>query len=96
MRSLRQAAQDYIGMRRHLGFKMQHEERRLKRFVSFMEQHNASYITTKLALKWATEPVGAQPATWAERLMCRRGSTHRSSSPRHSTVSSATAHTLSL
>ena len=37
MKSLKQAAQDYIRMRRHLGFKMRHEERRLKRFVSFME-----------------------------------------------------------
>jgi integrase/recombinase XerD len=72
MKSLRQAAQDYIRMRRHLGFKMQHEERRLKRFASFMELHNASYITTKLALKWATEPTDAQRSTWAERLMCVR------------------------
>ena len=72
MKSLKQAAQDYIQMRRHLGFKMRHEERRLRRFVSFMEQQEASYITTKLALKWATEPADAQPATWAERLMCVR------------------------
>lgn len=72
MKSLQQAAQDYIRMRRHLGFKMRHEERRLKRFVSFMEQQKASYITTKLALKWATEPADAQRATWAERLMCVR------------------------
>lgn len=70
MKSLKQAAQDYILMRRHLGFKMRHEERRLKRFVSFMEQQKACYITTKLALKWATEPANAQRATWAERLMC--------------------------
>ncbi len=72
MKTLRQAAQDYIRMRRHLGFKMRHEERRLRRFVSFMEQCDASYITTKLALKWATEPTDAQPSTWAERLMCVR------------------------
>jgi site-specific recombinase XerD len=72
MKSLQQAAQDYIRMRRHLGFKMRHEERRLRRFVSFMELQKASYITTKLALKWATEPADAQRATWAERLMCVR------------------------
>lgn len=72
MKSLRQTASDYIRMRRHLGFKMQHEERRLRRFVCFMQQHNASYITIKLALKWATEPTNAQRATWAERLMCIR------------------------
>ena len=72
MKSLRQAAKDYIQMRRQLGFKMRHEERRLTRFVSFMELDNAPYITTKLALKWATEPTHAQRATWAERLMCVR------------------------
>jgi integrase/recombinase XerD len=72
MKSLRQTAQDYIRMRRHLGFKMRHEERRLRRFVSFMERHNASYITTKLALQWATERNDVQRATWAERLMCIR------------------------
>ena len=72
MKSLRHAAEDYIRMRRHLGFKMRHEERRLKRFVSFMEQERSPYITTKLALKWATEPANAQRATWAERLMCVR------------------------
>jgi integrase len=72
MKSLKQAAQDYIRMRRHLGFKMRHEERRLRRFVGFMELQKASYITTKLALQWATEPADAQRATWAERLMCVR------------------------
>jgi integrase len=72
MKSLKQAAKDYIRMRRHLGYKMRHEERRLRRFVSFMELHKASYITTKLALAWATEPADAQRATWAERLMCVR------------------------
>src|SRR5208283_170728 len=72
MKSLKQTAQDYIRMRRLLGFKMRHEERRLRRFVSFMELQKATYITTKLALTWATEPADAQPATWAERLMCVR------------------------
>jgi len=72
MKALRQAAQDYIRMRRHLGFKMRHEERRLRRFVFFMEECDASYITTKLALRRATEPTDAQPSTWAERLMCVR------------------------
>src|SRR5262249_14427956 len=72
MKSLKQAAQDYIQMRRHLGFKMRHEERRLRRFVSFMEQEKSPYVTTKLALKWATQPAEAQHATWAERLRCVR------------------------
>ena len=73
MKMLKEAAQDYLRMRRGLGFKLRHDERRLKRFLSFMEQHKASYITTDLALKWATEPVDAQPAWWGERLTSVRG-----------------------
>src|SRR6266404_7137232 len=104
MKSLKQSAQDYIRMRRLLGFKMRHEERRLRRFVSFMELQKATYITTKLALTWAMEPADAQPATWAERLMCVRvfarycsgASTHGGSSVRHLTVPGATSHALPL
>lgn len=44
MKSLKQSARDYIRMRRLLGFKMRHEERRLRRFVSFMELQKATYI----------------------------------------------------
>jgi hypothetical protein len=38
MKTLREAAQEYLRMRRGLGFKLRHDERRLKRFVVFMEQ----------------------------------------------------------
>jgi integrase len=45
----------------------------LRRFVEFAEQAHADYITTELALKWATQPAHAQPAQWANRLaMVRR------------------------
>jgi integrase/recombinase XerD len=73
MKTLREAAQEYLRMRRGLGFKLRHDERRLKRFVAFMEQQNASHITSELALKWAMQPAGAQPATWGGRLTSVRG-----------------------
>jgi len=73
MKTLREAAQDYVRMRRGLGFKLRHDERRLRRFVSFMERHNASHITTELALKWAMQPADAQPSTWGGRLISVRG-----------------------
>ena len=47
MKTLREAAQEYLRMRRGLGFKLRHDERRLERFVAFMEQQNASHITCR-------------------------------------------------
>ena len=73
MKTLKESAHDYLRMRRGLGFKLRQDERRLKRFLFFMEQYSASYITTELALKWATEPVDAQPSTWGGRLTSVRG-----------------------
>jgi integrase/recombinase XerD len=73
MTTLREAAQEYLRMRRGLGFKLRHDERRLKRFVAFVEQQNASHITSELALKWAMQPTDAQPATWGGRLTSVRG-----------------------
>jgi integrase len=36
--------------------------------VTFAEQQGAAHVTTDLALRWAQQPPGAQPATWALRL----------------------------
>ena len=43
-------------MRQGLGYKYQHQARRLADFVSFMEKRKATTITTKLAVAWATLP----------------------------------------
>ena len=105
MKSLKQSAQDYIRMRRLLGFKMWHEERRLRRFVSFMELQKATYITTKAgadvgdgACRCATRHLGrtADVRTCFRALLQRRGSTHGGSSVRHLTVPGATSHALPL
>jgi hypothetical protein len=53
MTALRTALQDYLAMRRGLGFKLRDAGTSLLDFVSFMERRRASYITTHLALKWA-------------------------------------------
>jgi integrase/recombinase XerD len=68
MNTLRQAAQEYLAMRRSLGFKLQRPAPVLLNFITFMERHRATYITVPLALAWAKQPAGAQPATWAQRL----------------------------
>ncbi len=68
MISLRRAVQQYLTMRRSLGFKLRDMGRNLRHFLSFMEQQGACLITTDLALRWAKQPQGVQPAQWAARL----------------------------
>ncbi len=68
MNTLRQAVQEYLTLRRNLGFKLSKPGKLLPAFVKFMEQHRASHITTKLALAWAQQPSTVQPAEWAYRL----------------------------
>ena len=73
MNILRQAVKDYLNLRRSLGFKLLEAGKGLLDFVTFMERHHASYITSALALAWAQQPVGVQPAHWAQRLSFVRG-----------------------
>jgi len=68
MNTLRQALQEYLAMRRSLGFTLRRVAPRLLDFVSFMEEQHASYITVPLALAWAKRPVDAQLTTWAQHL----------------------------
>jgi len=68
MNTLREAVGEYLDMRRGLGFKLQEAGKGLIEFVTFLEQHNASYITQVLALAWAQQPSNVQPSHWARRL----------------------------
>lgn len=73
MNTLRQDVHEYLSMRRSLGFKLRAAGKGLLDFVTFMEQHRASYITQALALAWAQLPANVQPAHWAQRLSFVRG-----------------------
>ena len=68
MISLRKAVENYLTMRRSLGFKLRDMGYNLWHFVAFMEQQRASVITTELALRWAQQPQNVLPAQWAARL----------------------------
>jgi len=65
---LRKAVENYLTMRRSLGFKLRNTGYNLRHFVSFMEEQKASVITTELALRWAQQSQDVQPATMAARL----------------------------
>ena len=68
MKSLRNAIEDYIALRRSLGFKLHEMANGLTEFASFLEQKGAPYITTALALEWAMQPADHPPSNWARRL----------------------------
>jgi integrase/recombinase XerD len=73
VKSLKQALKDYLRIRRSLGFRLRNEEGLLGNFVDFLHAAGAPYVTRELALRWATQPATAQPATWAWHLrMVRR------------------------
>ena len=72
MIDLRSALERYLSMRKGLGYKYQHQTRRLADFVFFMEKREAATISTKLALEWATLPPDRH-ASWALRLTRLRG-----------------------
>jgi integrase len=73
MNALKEAVQDYLALRRGLGFKLKKHPRLLEEFALFLEQAGESRITTRLALQWATQPQQIQQAEWAARLSVVRG-----------------------
>lgn len=68
MNSLHQILADYLATRRAMGYKLRHADRRLLEFVQSVLAQGSSSITTKLALQWATQPLGASPNWFASRL----------------------------
>ncbi len=73
MNTLRNLLEDYLGVRRALGFKLYNVGLNLQQFVRFIESESASVITTELVLRWATQPPHAHPAYWASRFGMVRG-----------------------
>lgn len=68
MSALRDAVEEYVALRRSLGSRLHQPAKALRRFVEFLENEGVDCVTTELALRWAQEPAGAQPSTWADRL----------------------------
>jgi len=72
MTELRRAMNDYLTVRRQLGFELKEPGRRLEQFVSFVERAGSEHVTSELALMWAMS-VSAHPYTWRRRLGVVRG-----------------------
>lgn len=73
MSALHNALSDYLATRRTLGTQLASPESSLRRFVDFIEGEGAEFITSELALRWATQSAGVQRATLARRLGLVRG-----------------------
>lgn len=84
MKPLSEAVEEYLSLRRDLGFKLIQAAGWLHDFAAFMAQQQAPVITVELALQWALQAQHAQPATWARRLATVRcfARYHRHREPR--------------
>lgn len=68
MKTLSTHLEEYLKLRHKLGFKLFLAGGLLHRFVRFAQEKQAAFITSKLALEWATQPADCSPEQWAERL----------------------------
>lgn len=73
MSPLHQALEDYLALRRAMGFTLYDAGLLLPRFVDFLEQQDATVITTELVVRWATQSDQVQPTEWSRRLSMVRG-----------------------
>ena len=87
MTSIGKAVEEYLAMRRALGFKLRLPGGMLHDFALYLEHDGASHITTDLALRWAKQPAEAQPAHWANRFgVVRRFARYLSASDPHTEI----------
>lgn len=69
MSGLRQAAAEYLAMRRGLGYKLATQGRILMSFAESMDAAGREVITTGAAVDWATHPPrSTRPEYWCRRL----------------------------
>jgi site-specific recombinase XerD len=66
--SIRTQVEDYLAMRRTLGYRLHAEGRMLLAFADRLDQTGQSTITVSAALAWAIEPTDATPAHRCRRL----------------------------
>jgi integrase len=73
MSDLSRQLDQYLAVRRALGFKLQRPGDLLADFVAFLDNEAVDRITVDAALRWATQPADADPSWWGARLAAVRG-----------------------
>jgi integrase/recombinase XerD len=70
---LHERADEYLRLRRALGFRLRREGDILPQFADYLEQRGSVTVTAEHAIAWAQLPQGVHPVTWAHRLSAVRG-----------------------
>jgi integrase/recombinase XerD len=65
--------EDYLRLRRALGFKLERAGHLLPQLVAYLEAAGAATVTSDLAIAWARLPGHTHPNHWAQRLAIARG-----------------------
>jgi integrase/recombinase XerD len=73
MSELSRHLDDYLRLRRALGFKLAFPGLVLPSLIGYLDAAGAATVTAELAIAWAGLPRGVQPITWAHRLGAARG-----------------------
>lgn len=73
MSGLQGHVDEYLRLRRAVGFKLKEDERLLGQLVTHVKAAGATTVTSELAISWARLPVGVHPNRWAKRLRIARG-----------------------
>ncbi|MGH1467162.1 MAG: tyrosine-type recombinase/integrase [Cognatishimia sp.] len=73
MKTLTQRLDEYLALRRSMGFDLSFDERVLRKFTTFGDENGFLYISTPLFLDWKANYGSADNNTWSHRLgMVRR------------------------
>ena len=85
MKTVSMLLDEYLVMRRTFGTKLEDGDRLLHHFADFLADRDAAFMTTELALEWATLPQDALPPYRARRLAEVRHFAHyvHAIDPRH-------------
>ena len=73
MSDLARHVEDYLRLRRALGYKLAREGVILPQLVAYLEAAGAETVTADLVVSWAQLPQGVHPITWSHRLGAARG-----------------------
>jgi integrase/recombinase XerD len=73
MNALADAVDEYLRLRRSLGYKLEDHGRLLHSFTGYLDSLGVDHVTIEAAVAWATLPQGAEPVWWYQRLGTVRG-----------------------
>ena len=73
MSALGAHVEDYLRLRRALGYKLERPAMLLPKLVAYLEDAGATTVTSELSIEWARLPERARPNYWAARLAVARG-----------------------